>query len=243
MTAAQRTLLGIALLGAAGLLARPAAADASVVGISDRHTFGRWAWGDLPRLTIGVGTSLHVASFEGATLYGGTKGAPVTGPSGALDGTSIVATTIDIRPRFFLAGPLYFGPTFMFGPGFRRGTPTAPTTVHADRAGFFFEGGGVLGLAARPWRGPINVYAEVLGGVRVASLTVHDDAPGLDAAHSSYAAQIVQGTVAPRVGLDVWTSPYGTFGGWVGVDVLHRSAWSTGLALTLHLAPFDSGPS
>ncbi|GAC1540445.1 MAG: hypothetical protein NVS3B10_05140 [Polyangiales bacterium] len=243
MSAAKSALLAVGLLCGATLAARPAHADAAVVGVSDRHAFGRWAWTDAPRVTMGFGTSLHFVPFDGATLYGGTKAAPISGPARALDGTGIVATTFDIRPRFFLAGPVYVGPTFMLGPGFRRGAPTTPGTVHAGSAGLFFEGGAVIGVAGRPGGGPINVFAARLGGRRLASLSVQDDTPGLAAAHAAYSALLVQAALVPRLGLDVWTNPYGTLGGWVGVDALHPSAWSVGFAMSLHLAPYDSGPS
>lgn len=209
-----------------------ARADSSVVGVSDRHRFGSWEWPDMPRIAIGFGLTVNGATLRDTNAMGGTKASPTTGPSGALDGTRVVATAIEIRPRFFLFGPLYVGPNVQVGPAFRTSDADVGG-MHASSAGFFVQAGGLLGLRVRPGAGRVSFGFETLVGFRAVQITATDDA------QRSWTIGSTAFVLQPRLAVDLWTTAFSTVGLWAGADPLHDHDVAGGLAFALHLAPFD----
>lgn len=212
-----------------------ARADSSVVGVSERHHFGEWDWGsEVPRISVGLGVGVGAMTLHDTTLTGGTKAAPTNGPSGAIDGTRVTTTMFEIRPRFFLGGPVYFGPSIGIGPAFvTRAVTTEGASVSGN--GFAAQLGGVLGLRARPGRGPLSIALETIVAARLATFTVQTGDQYWSASSSTFVLQ-------PRLQVDAWTSAWASIGVFGGVDAVGDHNVTAGLAVTFHIAPFDENP-
>lgn len=94
--------------------------------------------------------------------------------------------------------------------------------------------GGWCGCA--PATNRISLGLETAFGWR--SVTVQ----ATDAAQQTWTISGNGPIVQPRLSIDWWTTAWSTFGVWAGIDALHDHDFSAGLALALHVAPFDEHP-
>jgi hypothetical protein len=240
MRGLRRTVALVAAIAVVGL-AGGARADSSVVGRSDRNRFGRWEWVPFPRMAISIGTSTHTFSVGSISSTPG-KGQPASSavplPSDLLQGNTVVAQTIDIRPLIaFVGGPFYLGPLVSIGPGFRRGT-LSDGGYSASSTGVFFEGGLLPGVAFPLGDSGVSARFEALLGGRLLAFSGHvNDGTdrGFNASSATWVAQ-------PRVALDVWTSPFVTIGAFAGTNLVQRGDHVFGLSIAAHMAPFDATP-
>jgi hypothetical protein len=234
---------GLALLLGLGVVALTgvARAESSVVGRSERNRFGRWEWMPFPRLATGIGTSTHMFSI-GSITSTPAKGQPASSalplPSELLEGNTVVAQTIDLRPVIvFLGGPIYLAGVIQIGPGFRRGS-TSDGSYSASSAGLFFEGGLLPGVAVPLGESGVTAKLETLLGGRLLAISGYRN----DGSERSFTATSTSWVVQPRVALDVWTSPFVTVGAFAGSNLVRQGDHVFGLSVAAHVSPFDASP-
>lgn len=221
--------------------------ESRVIGRSDCAEFGRWALpDDLPRVQVTFGVSLRDLGEHGldfgadssprvaARLPGGMDplGAVAEAPTGM--GGDVMA--FDLRMTGELTRAIYTGIDVSVGrarishPGFER---AAGVTIE-QTGGMYYGAGGVGGLVLHG--GPLVVRAEVLGGARIAEVSLSSDEGGFTRRSR---ASAVQPVLEPRVGAELWLGPWVTLGAHVGSDVLRDGDLFLGLRLSIYGRAYD----
>jgi hypothetical protein len=145
------------------------------------------------------------------------------------DEARVVANAVDFGAYVFVAGPVYFGPTFQVG-WLSSAMPRGATQV-SDQ-GTFTQIAGALGLETFA-SGALSLRFEaVTGWHRVVMMGA------FDTKQSQSGSFLIQ----PRIALDAWGSSRFVFSVWVGTDALHPTDFAGGLALALHFTDFDAPP-
>lgn len=241
------------LVAAAATLSIPAIASASnscveksdVVGDRVCGRYGdRWAKERLFRVVLGAGFwTGHVTppsrSWSGS--FGKDSPIKVGIPGAALGVSTIDDVGFDFRLHGYASRNVYLGFDWALAVGAIQTKLAQPQgnieLQHAGGLNFIHAKlGGVVG--ARLPLGPLTARLESVIGVEIASISANGRRLGQ--------TEWIRGGITsvnlllePRVGIDLWTSPWSTVTGWGGMNMLYPSERSIGVSFALHGRAFD----
>lgn len=228
--------------GPSGGEAVPACVDRTeITGLERCSSYGAgWDVEGVPPLAFGIGFALRRVSLGSLTLAGETThedhnynyrlvGSELEDPDPLLAGVSLRAVSM-------LVGGLYVGVEgeAAFGALSGRARDLGSVTV-APRTAGAFGGGLVTGFALRIG-GPLVLRAEVLTGGRVIMIDLETRRGScVETATTTYGRWIVE----PRAAIDWNVSPWITFGGWLGSNLLAPGEVGGGATAAFHFRSFD----
>jgi len=221
------------------------AENSDVVGERVCSRYGdRWASERLFRIVLGAGLwTGHVSPMS--RNWNGTFGKenPIkfSLPGRSLGMAAIDDVGFDFRIHGYASRYAYLGfdwalafgavrPTFDQAPhGIEIGNAPALNYIHA-------KFGGVVGT--RIPIGPISARLESVIGLELASISANARRWGQSEwTRGSFTS--VNLLLEPRVGVDVWTSPWTTVTAWGGINMVYPSERSIGVSFALHGRAFD----
>jgi len=242
----------VSIVVAAVTLGAPAVASAhkscveksDVVGDRVCSRYGaRWASEHMFRIVLGAGfwtghTTPTSRSWSGS--FGKDGPIKLKLPGRALGVSTIDDVGFDLRMHGYASRYVYLGidTALAFG-AIRTNTEQQPNLELAHAAGLNFvhaKIGAVVGT--RIPLGPVTARLEGVIGLELASINAKARRPGTsDWIDGSFTSANV--LLEPRVGLDVWTSPWTTVTAWGGVNMVYPSERSIGVSFALHGRAFD----
>ena len=203
-----------------------------------------WATERLYRLVLGAGIwSGHTSPMSRSWSGSFGKDDPIKFgiPARALGIQTIDDVGFDFRLHGYASRNVYLGIDWglAFGSVRTKLDHQEPNVELTNAGGInFFHGklGGVVGVSVPI--GPLNARLESVVGVEMASVSANAKRVGQ--------GQFIRGgftsvnlLLEPRIGVDVWTSPWSTITAWGGVNMVYPSERSMGVSFALHGRAFD----
>ena len=117
-----------------------------------------------------------------------------------------------------------------------RHTMAPSDELELDPHGSFFGTAGIVAGIAVPL-GQLTIKGEAMAGGRLLSLRV--TSRHAECVNDSYVTE-ADWTIAPRVVVETWITPWFVLGGRVGTDLLHKDDLEVGVYLGGYLRAFDA---
>lgn len=215
--------------------------------VGERHCsrFGdRWSSERLFRIVLGAGfwTGHTTATSRRWNASFGKENPIKFGiPARALGISTIDDVGFDFRIHGYASRHVYLGFDWALAFGSVRTTFEQPSqTVELGNApGLNFihaKLGGVVGT--RIPLGPLSARLESVIGLEIASISANGRRWG-QSEWTRGSISSVNLLLEPRVGVDVWTSPWSTITAWGGINMVYPSERSMGVSFALHGRAFD----
>ena len=210
-----------------------------IVGRAQCRSFGDWDITRMPRLRIGLGTSISVFPFADLSFHGHAEHdgpIPYSLINNGIASTDAVAATIDGRITRLVGRHGYVGSVFSMGavtlPGLRAKSIQGMSVD--TQAGMYMSLGFLTGASLELGNWVVRGEAQV--GRRFIFVTVETRQEDcID--HST--VQAGQWMVRPQLAIETWLSPRLSAGIKASTDALRDRDLAGGLYLQLHTRTFD----
>ena len=205
----------------------------AIHGLAECRGFGDgWDASGWPTLELGAGLQMDGLSLSDRS-YGGTAmhdENPYGWTMGGEDVAAGPATGLRLRGLGFLTPWLYTGFELGFGIGDASGPRLAIGELEVEPTSVVvLDAGAVTGFAIPV--GPVVLRPEVLVGVRGVGLQVETQRGSCVGTASEWHAELA---VAPRLGVDVFVTPWLSVGAYGGSHLIGTGDWHGGVDLRLH---------